>query len=87
MGIYAIISSLTWNKPTKIGVSRIFYRGKLEKQNDSISYYAIPASSIDSTAIVINDVIGNSLRKSDDEVIVIKPCEEWGHIFEDLYDT
>ena len=84
--IYAIISSLTWNKPSKVGVSRLFYKGKLDRQNNSLTYYAIPASSIDSTAVVIYDVIGNSLQKSDDEVLVVTPCEEWAYKFENLYD-
>ena len=85
--IYAIISSLTWNQPKKIGVSKLFFKGKLEKNNDCTTYYVVPASSLDSTAIVISDVVGEVFNENENDVIVMSPCDEWKYKFEDMYES
>ena len=84
--IYAIISSLTWNKPRKIGVSTLFYKGQMETHNSKKIYYVIPASSLDSTAIAISNVVGENNSENEDDVIVVTPCDEWKYKFEDMYE-
>ena len=60
--VYAVISSLTWKQPKKIGVSTLFFKGKLEKNGDKTTYYVVPASALDSTAVVINDIQKDAYR-------------------------
>ena len=84
--VYAVISSLTWKQPTKMGVSVLFFKGKLEKHRDDITYYIVPASALDSTAIVIHDIEKDSYNKNENDVIVMTTCDEWKYRFDDMYE-
>ena len=74
-------------EPTKeIRSVKHFFKGKLEKINDSKTYYVVPTSSLDSTAIVVSDFVGERFSENEDDVIVITPCDEWKYKFEGMYD-
>ena len=49
------------------------------------TYYAVPASALDSTAIVISDVTKECCELNDNEVIVMTTCDEWKYRFDDMY--
>ena len=70
-----------------MGVSNLFFKGKLEKNRDHITYYIIPASAIDSTAVVINDIEKDTYNKNENEVIVVTTCDQWKYRFEDMYEN
>ena len=84
--VYAVISSLTWKQPTKLGVSTLFFKGKLEKNEDKTTYYIVPASALDSTAVVICDIEKDTYESNDNEVIVMTTCDEWKYRFYDMYE-
>ena len=84
--VYAVISSLTWKQPTRIGVSTLFYKGKVEKNEHETTYYVVPASALDSTAVVISDIETEYYKLNDDEVIVMTTCDEWKYRFGDMYE-
>ena len=84
--VYAVISSLTWKQPTRLGVSTLFFKGKLEKNEDKTTYYIVPASALDSTAVVICDIEKDTYESNDNEVIVMTTCDEWKYRFYDMYE-
>ena len=83
--IYAVISSLTWREPRDIGVSMIFQKGNLEIHNEEKTYYAVPIAALNGTALAINNIQDGTLDLMDDEVIIIKPCDEWGSMYDTMY--
>lgn len=83
--IYAIISSLSWREPMKMGVSDIFLKGFLEKNNDEITYYVIPITAINGTAVAMHDIDSDKISIIEDEIIIVTPCEEWNENFYSMY--
>ena len=84
--VYAVISSLTWKQPTKMGVSTLFFKGTLEKNGDETTYYIVPASCLDSTAVVISDIEKETYHTNYKDVIVMTACDEWKYRFDGMYE-
>ena len=82
--IYAIISSLTWKEPTRIGVSTLFFKGQIDKNGGQDTYYVVPASTLDSTAVVISDVEETTYTVNRDDVIVMMTCDKWKSKFDTI---
>ena len=83
--IYAVISSLTWKEPTRMGVSTLFFKGNVDKDGDKKTYYIVPVSALDSTVVVISDIEEKTYIEKENEVIVMLPCDEWKNKFDYMY--
>ena len=65
----------------KMRVSTQFFKGTLEKNADKTTYYYIvPASCLDSTAVVISDIEKDSYRTNYNDVIVMRQLAMNGNI-------
>ena len=83
--IYAIISSLTWKEPTLMGVSKLFYKGSLDQNNGTISYYVVPVTAINGTAVAVYDIEQENYSKMETNIMIMTPIEEWETKYDDMF--